>query len=160
MGTNLALQKLYVELSTLPSQKSGVADVEFEANINVGDNDLGHASGNAEATGISKFRKISMALQGQVCGNSTWQQAVQGAGLTEDKAKEVIAGIVASALGLGGAWPAIVAGIVVALFFDEAAPLICQKWAEWNGSSDSNAYPADQVLEQPGPVLDPIHDGG
>ncbi|MDO3524736.1 hypothetical protein [Ralstonia pseudosolanacearum] len=148
MGKNLALQKLYVELGTLQNQKNAVADMAFAAAVNVGDVDsgIGPAGDDAESTGISTFRRISIALRDQVCGNSELQHAAQGAGLTEDKVKEVVAGIAASVPGLGGAWPAIVAGIVVTLFFDTAAPLICQKWAAWNSNPSSDAY-------QPNPAL-------
>lgn len=156
MGTNLALQKLYVELGALQNQISAVGIMapapvaDVDSGIGIGFEGTGD---DAESTGISTFRKISMVLQEQVCGNSEWRQAAKGAGLTEDKAKEVIAGIVASALGLGGAWPAIVAGIAVSLFFDTVAPKICAKWAAWNSNSNPNAYQAD-------PVLDTMHIGG
>ncbi|WP_055336025.1 hypothetical protein [Ralstonia solanacearum] len=149
MGTNLALRKLYVELGALQNQKSAMENMAFAgtADINSG---IGPMGDDAESTGISTFRKISKALRGQLCGNSELTQAAQGAGLTQAKVKEVVAGIAASALGLGGAWPAIVAGIVVTLFFDKAAPLICQKWAKWNDDPGSDAYQSNPALSTKG----------
>ncbi|WP_346824857.1 hypothetical protein ACEN2Y_09965 [Ralstonia solanacearum] len=104
MGTNLELRELYVKLGTLQNQKTAAADMAFAAAVNVDDvdNGIGPVGDDAASTGISTFRKISMELRGLVCGNSELKQAAQGAGLTEDKVKEVVAGIVASALGLGG----------------------------------------------------------
>ncbi|MHC6050615.1 hypothetical protein ACYT84_02390 [Ralstonia solanacearum] len=153
MGTNLELRELYVKLGTLQNQKTAAADMAFAAAVN--DNGIGPAGDDAASTGISTFRKISMELRGLVCGNSELKQAAQGAGLTEDKVKEVVAGIVASALGLGGAWPAIVAGIVVTLFYDTAVPLICQKWAAWNSDPNSDAYQPNLPLP-----ADTMHEGG
>ncbi|WP_197339843.1 hypothetical protein [Ralstonia solanacearum] len=157
MGTNLELRELYVKLGTLQNQKTAAADMAFAAAVNVDDvdNGIGPVGDDAASTGISTFRKISMELRGLVCGNSELKQAAQGAGLTEDKVKEVVAGIVASALGLGGAWPAIVAGIVVTLFYDTAVPLICQKWAAWNSNPNSDAYQPNLALP-----ADTMHEGG
>lgn len=43
MGTNLELRELYVKLGTLQNQKSAVADMAFEAAVNVDDNGIGPA---------------------------------------------------------------------------------------------------------------------
>ncbi|MGA4113903.1 hypothetical protein ACI2T3_23245 [Ralstonia nicotianae] len=166
METNLALQQLYIQLGALQSQDSAVMDHAFlAAPAHVGDVENGiepGGGGDAESAGISTFRRISVVLQGQVCGKSSeLQGAAQGAGLTEAKVKEFVAGIVASALGLGGAWPAIVAGIVVTLFFDTAAPLICQKWAQWNSNPSSDAYQPNPAFADGGYQPNPVFtDGG
>lgn len=137
MAEDASLQDLYAQLGNLQLEETQVEGVDLDGT-------------DPTATGISTFRKISVDLQKEACGSNSELQKVAGdAGLTEDKVKTFLEGVVTTVLKLGGSWPVVIATIACDLFFDLAAPEICKKWAAWNADPASSPYQANPAITDP-----------
>lgn len=124
------LQSLYEQLGSMQAVIQGG---DFAGTIGQTDPE------QLQKAGISHFISISDMLQKQFCDkDAELNKLATDNGLTVGTVKTWVAELVGAVFKISAdSTPAgIIAGIVVGLFFDVAAPKICQAWQQWNQKRD------------------------
>lgn len=128
----LGMKKRFAEVALLEGGKPNVDEGEvrdFKFDSPASANFIGDSLESLKKIGKQFFSEISEMAYGVVCNSASGSEAVKD--LIGKGKKAIIAGLTAlliSQLGIAAAVAAIVAAIVINLFFDAGGKVLCQNW--------------------------------